>query len=176
MHLRHWRGDERGVAATEFALMAPIMMLLYYGAAEFTMAMMANGRAGHVASVIGDLTSQTGSLHANEMTDIFTVGNAIMKPFPTTPLKLRVSSVKADSSGVPKILWSCEQGLPHLGNGTAAGFPPGLLAAGDSVIMAEVQYTYDSPIHKALPAPLTFQEKYYIKPRRSSEVLRDSGC
>lgn len=172
--LKRLRRDDRGVAAMEFALMAPILMVLYYAAAELTSGMIANGRAGHVASVVGDLVSQTNTLKQSELTDIFAVGNAIMKPFPTASLKFRVTSVKADSSGVPKIIWSAEQGMSHLGAGTASGFPSGLLAAGDSVIMSEVQYTYTSPIQRTIPTPLTFNSKYYIKPRRTADVAFDA--
>jgi hypothetical protein len=98
-----------------------------------------------------------------------------VKPFPTTPLKLRVTDVKADASGVAKVIWSRGSGLSPLGTGTASGFPSSLLAAGDSVIMAEVQYTYTSPIHKLLPNALTFKETYYLRPRRSAEVVWVAG-
>ena len=110
-----------------------------------------------------------------KMNDIFAVGAAIVKPFPTTPLKLRVSDVKADSSGVARVVWSRGSGLSQLGTGPASAFPASLLAAGDSVIMAEVQYSYTSPIHKLLPDALTFTQTYYLKPRRSAEVVWSGG-
>ncbi|MDB5424807.1 MAG: pilus assembly protein TadE [Phenylobacterium sp.] len=171
--LRRFGKDERGLAAMEFALIAPVMMLLYYGTAELTVAMMAEQRASHVASVVGDLAAQENTINTAKMNDIFAVGDAIMKPFATSSLQLRVTDVKADAAGVPKVIWSRAQGMDQLGAGTASGFPSGLLAAGDAVIMAEVQYTYDSPIHKALPTALTFHEKFYLRPRRSSEVAWD---
>ncbi len=160
----------------EFDFIAPILILVYFALAELTSAMIANGRAAHVASVVGDLVSQQPTtVTKTELTDIFLSGNAIMKPFPTASLKFRVSSVKADSNGVPKIIWSAEQGMSHLSTGTAAGFPAGLLVAGDSIIMSEVQYTYTSPVQQVLPTPLTYSSKYYIKPRRSSEVAYDAA-
>ncbi len=170
--LKLFRRDERGVAAVEFALLFPIMLLLYFGTAEVTMAMIANGRASHVASVVGDLVTQMPSVKQSDMTDIFAVGNAIMKPFPTSQLKLRISSVTADpTTGTPRIDWSSVQGMTPLARGTASGFPAGLLAPNESIIMTEVQYTYASPVRQTIPNPLTFSGKYYIKPRRSSAVL-----
>lgn len=169
--LRHFKRDERGIAAVEFALVAPVMILLYCGMAELTMAMMAERQAAHSASVVGDLVAQETATTSTEVSDIFNVGTAIMKPFPTATLKFRVSSVKADAQGVPKVVWSQGYGLsPLTANATVAGFPANLLAVGESVIQADVSYTYTSPIMQVLPNPLNYNDSFYLKPRRSSEV------
>jgi hypothetical protein len=105
------------------------------------------------------------------MTDIFNVGNAIISPFPKAPLLLRVTSVTADVNGVPRVTWSQGHGIGAMTNGVAvSGFPPNLLVAGDSVIQADVQYTYTSPLLYVLPTPLTFHDTFYLKPRRSTSV------
>jgi Flp pilus assembly protein TadG len=180
MHLKHalkrsllgrLRSDKRGAAAVEFALIAPVAILLYAGFAELTMAMMAERRAAHAASVVADLVAQTPQLTVAEMTDIFNIANAIMTPFPSATLQLRVTSVVADVNGVPKVTWSQGHGLGALTNGTTvAGFPPNLLTAGDSVIEADVQYAYTSPLQMALPSALTFSNSFYLRPRRSPTV------
>jgi Flp pilus assembly protein TadG len=169
--LRRFSRDRRGVAAVEFALLAPVMILLYCGMAELTMAMMAERHAAHSASVVGDLVAQSTQVTGAEMTDIFNVGAAILKPFPAASLRLRVSSVKADVNGVPRVVWSQGYGLDALAaNATPAGFPANLLAAGDSVIQADVSYTYTSPIQQVMPNPITYADSLYLKPRRSPEV------
>jgi Flp pilus assembly protein TadG len=174
--LKRFRRDERGVAAIEFALLFPIMLLLYFGTVEVTMAFLANGRASHVASVVGDLVTQTPSFKQAEMTDIFAVGTSIMKPFPTASLKLQVTSIRADDKGAPQLVWRCVKGsnCAQL-TGSASGFPAGLLAANESMIQTDVEYTYTSPVQQTLPRPMTFKTTYYIKPRRSSEVLWDTA-
>ena len=170
--LRRFGDDKRGVAAVEFALTAPVMILLYCGLAEITMGMMAERQAAHSASVVGDLVAQSAQVTGTEVTDIFNVGAAILKPFPATSLAMRVSSVKADINGVPRVVWSqAYGGMASLSaNTTPAGFPPGLLAAGDSVIEADVGYTFNSPIQQVLPHPITYADSFYLKPRTSSEV------
>jgi Flp pilus assembly protein TadG len=174
--LKRLRRDERGVAAVEFALLFPIMLLLYFGTVEVTMAFLANGRASHVASVVGDLVTQTPSVKQTDMDDIFDVGTMIMKPFPATSLKLRITSITADpGTGTPKVIWSYARGITKTPTGVATGFPSGLLAASESMIKADVEYTYTSPVQQTLPNPMTFKTTYYIKPRRSSEVIWDSA-
>lgn len=163
--------DQRGLAAVEFALLAPIMILLYCGLGELTLAMMAERQAAHSASVVGDLVAQTPTMDATQMADIFNVGNSIMKPFPAAPLKVRVSSIKADIVGVPRVVWSQGHGLGAMtAGGTVPGFPASLLLPGDSIIEADVSYTFTSPIAQVIPIPLGFGQNFYFKPRRSADV------
>lgn len=169
--LRRFPKDRRGVAAVEFALVAPVMILLYCGLAELSMAMMASRQAAHSASVVGDLVAQSAQVSSTEVADIFSVGSSIMKPFPAAPLHMRVTSVRADANGVPRVVWSQGYGMSALAaNATPAGFPANLLVAGDSVIQADVAYTYTSPIMEVLPNPVSYSDHFYLKPRRSPEV------
>lgn len=169
--LHRFLRDRRGAAAVEFAFVAPLMILLYYGIAELTQGMMADRRTSHVASIIGDLVAQDTQMTQTEMTDVFNVGKAVVAPFPTSTLSMRVTSVKADSGGTPKVVWSKTSGSMSALSGTVSGVPAGLIAANESVIMAEATYVYTSAIQKAMPAPVTFTQKYYLKPRKGSEVL-----
>lgn len=169
--LRRLKDDRRGVAAVEFALIAPVMILLYYGLAEVTLGMMAGRRAAHAAAVVGDLVAQSGQMDAAQMDDIFEVGDAVMKPFPASGLQMRVTSVKADAQAAPKVVWSRGAGMSGLSQGaTAADVPSGLLDVGESVVMAEVRYTWNSPLNKTINEALSFNQRFYLRPRKASEV------
>jgi Flp pilus assembly protein TadG len=48
----------RGVSAVEFALIAPLLMVLFMGAVDISRAVTAANRAGYVADSIGELVSQ----------------------------------------------------------------------------------------------------------------------
>ncbi|HEY3948677.1 TadE/TadG family type IV pilus assembly protein [Phenylobacterium sp.] len=170
-----WARDARGMAAVEFALIAPVMVLLYFGLAEFTMALMAQRRISHVASVIADLVSQTPQVTNSNVGDIFTVGGAILSPFAAGPLQMRITSVVADNNAVPKVAWSKGQGLTALAVNATVTVPNNLLTPGDSVVMADVQYSYTSPLQVVLPNALTFTSTFYLRPRRSPSVALIAG-
>jgi Flp pilus assembly protein TadG len=170
--LRRFGSDQRGLAALEFALIAPVMVTLYMGLVELTLAMMAERRASHVAAVVGDLVSRSNQMNSGTMTDIFQVGDAILRPFPATTLALRVTSVKADANAVPKVVWSQGDGMTALSpTSTATAVPASLLLAGDSVVMTEVSYTWTSPLQELIPLPRTFRQTFFQKPRKSPEVV-----
>ena len=165
--------DKRGVSAVEFALIAPALIAFYFGLAELTQAMMAERRTSHAASSIGDLVAQSTQISDGTLTDVFTIARAVMSPFPTTTLKMRVTSIVADSSVVPKVSWSKGDGLTALGSNTTQTVPAGLLsAAGDSVILSEVQYSYDSPVDYFVPNAVVFTKKFYLRPRKSDNVAK----
>lgn len=170
MHLKTLIKDRRGAAAVEFAFVAPVMILMYYGLAELTQGMMADRRASHVASAIGDLVAQDTMINTSEMNDIFNVGKAIIAPFPTTGLSMRVTSIRKDASGGLQVMWS--EGYGSMGKvTTVASVPANLIANNESLILAESSYVYNSATKKALPNALTFTQKYYLKPRKTAQVM-----
>ncbi len=114
--LRRFRRDRRGVSAVEFALVAPVLILIYFGMAELSQAMMAQRRVSHSASAIGDLVTQSNAVTVNGVTsgttsklsDLFSAASTILSPFDTAPLKLRVSSITGVASGsnvTPTVDW-----------------------------------------------------------------------
>jgi Flp pilus assembly protein TadG len=173
--LRKLGRDRRGVSAVEFALIAPAMVASYFGMAEITQALLAERKAAHAASAIGDLVSQSSSVSSSDITDIFSIASTIMSPYSTTTLKMRVSSVTADSGGVAKVDWSSGSGLAALNTGaTVTGIPSGVISAGQSVVMSEVTYSYDSPVDMLMPNAVTFSRKFYLRPRKSDKVAKTS--
>ncbi|MDR3508817.1 MAG: pilus assembly protein [Caulobacteraceae bacterium] len=175
--LIRFRRDRRGVSAVEFALIAPLLISTYFALAVLSGAMMAERKASHVASAIGDLVAQSTVLHDADFTDIFSIANTVMAPFDTTStaLKMRVSSIGQDANGAVKVLWSKPQNMTALVQGTTyTGLPAGLISNGQTIILSEVTYTYNSPVssfvQSIIPNALTFTEHFYLKPRQSDSV------
>lgn len=98
--------DERGIAAVEFALILPLMLMIYLGLVELSRGMRAAQKLDLVAHTLADLTAQqltggtaTGQAGINE-TDInavFSAAATIMAPLPTTLLQMTISEVNISS-------------------------------------------------------------------------------
>jgi Flp pilus assembly protein TadG len=170
--LRRLGRDRRGVSAVEFALIAPAMIAFYFGLAEITQALLAERRAGHAASAIGDLVAQSSSISNTEVSDIFQIATTIMQPYPTDTLKMRVTSVTANSAGATTVAWSNGSGMTPYSTGASLTVPAGVIAANQSVIVSEVSYDYDSPVNFFMPNAVTFTRKFYLRPRKSDEVTK----
>ena len=170
-----WFRDERGVSALEFALIMPIIVVLIFGMANVSQALMAQRRVNHIASAMGDLTAQSQTMADPDFTDIFSVAGFMMKPLDQSNLSIRITSIIVDVNNVPRVDWSVVG--PTLTTGLAHGaqinsLPAGLISnTGDSVIMAETTYTFVAPVQALMPSGIHFNEVYYFRPRKSSCVL-----
>jgi Flp pilus assembly protein TadG len=159
--------DREGLAAVEFAFVAPMLILAYFGVAELCGAMLAQRKTSHVASAIGDLTAQYSAPAASDVTNFFAAGQTIMTPSATTTLKMRISAVQENAAGTGAfVLWSCASNWVLLAKNTPETLPQAnMIAAGQSVVMAEAQYTYTSPVAYVLPSAFTYSNVFYLRPR-----------
>jgi Flp pilus assembly protein TadG len=172
--LRRFQRNRQGVSTVEFALIAPFLIVCYMGLAETCGAMLAERKASQIASEIGDLVAQSQTVTPSAVSDIFAVSNTLMVPLPTATLKIRITSITADSTGkIFTAAWTQSQGVwsPAVKMGDTMTVPAGLLAANGDVIRSEVQYTYSSPLSDFIAMPLIFNETFYLAPRESAAVL-----
>jgi Flp pilus assembly protein TadG len=142
--------------------------------------MMAQRRVSNIASSIGDLVAQNAQLSDSRANDIFTIGNTIMAPFPTSTLRMCLVSISSDSSGKDTVDWSIpynsHANCPAKGAVLTAGLVPvGVLPASQSVIMAKTSYAYASPIKFVMPSTVNFYRTFYLRPRKSETVMRVTG-
>ena len=183
-----WR-DQRGVSAIEFALLAPIIILMYVGTAEIGNLLTVDRRVETVASTAADLTAQVKTVVNNDLNDICDASKSILSPYNTTPLKIVLSSVVADQNNNGKVAWSysesqhCGGGSP-LAVGSSYVLPTGTTVANSSVIVAEVTYAF-TPLLDLKPCPIltadpcfspgvfTLQRTFYARPRRSLTVAKN---
>lgn len=171
--MRFWR-DRRGVSAVEFALIAPVVMLIYFGMVEFCQAYMAHRRAGHTASIVADLVAQSDVTSTQDLTAVFAIGDMIMRPFSAETLSIRVSSVTKDSKGVARVDWSRVSGDamdPLAKNEVISDLPPGLIENEQSLILGETEFEYNSAFGQVISKPIKFTRSYYLRPRTVEKVI-----
>lgn len=200
--LRRFPSDGRGVAIVEFALLAPLLILFYVGMVELVQGLMAERKTAHAASAIGDLVAQAQQVTPAEVDSIFQVAEVVLSPYPTgEQLEVRVSSVKVGANGVARVIWSDAQncdarngGAPNVETDgeiislpkvtSADGTTKDFLQPGQSAVMAEVNYTFETPFSDLFVAMLrhfgssrskdsggfSFSSTFYLQPRQSAAV------
>lgn len=168
---RFWR-NRQGVSAVEFALILPVMLIMVFGTVEISNLLIADRKLVSATSTTADLFAQAKTVGNPDVADIFKAGGAVMFPFGEEGLSFVVFSVVADAAGVTKIEWSDGFNAPPKATGSVYALPPGLVAANQSVIVVESQYTYHSDLGQLIVAPITLTDRFFLSPRRSAKVVR----
>jgi Flp pilus assembly protein TadG len=159
-----------GLAAVEFAFLAPVMVLMFFGTVEVSAAVDCNTRVTNVASTAADLVAQETSVSSADMANVFSALNAIIYPYSAAGAKIIISSLVDDGHGGAKVAWSDAQNATPLTVGSAVTVPTGLITSGGSVIYAQVTYNYNSSPAVYLTGTLTMTSTFYARPRRSATV------
>jgi Flp pilus assembly protein TadG len=165
--------DSRGVSAIEFAFVAPVLILLYLGMAELTLGMMASRRVAHLAATIGDLAAQSETLTPDNITDLWEIGSNMLDPFSTdgTSLRMRVTSVTMVKDKGALVDWSQATNMAKYEDGKQlSNITTDQIAIGESLILTEVEYSYDSPIGNFIKTGTVFKETYTHHPRNGAVV------
>ncbi|MET0170703.1 MAG: TadE/TadG family type IV pilus assembly protein [Aliihoeflea sp.] len=100
--------DERGVAAIEFAFVAPILFILYFMTMEVSQAIETNKKIGRISSMVGDLVAQTGNenLDRASLDGILDIGAAIIQPYGRSRPTIVVEHIRIDSKDKAFVTWS----------------------------------------------------------------------
>ncbi|GGB57393.1 hypothetical protein GCM10011316_31860 [Roseibium aquae] len=165
-----------GVAAVEFALILPLLLILAIGMAETTEALNHDQKVSKVASTMADLVAQSKSSISEDIMDSFFLGaEALMLPYDDTNLTVAIASVTYDINGLnPTVDWSYgNKARQPWAKGAPPPFtmPATLGAPNLSLIVAEAEYTY-TPMFATLiqnifprATSLTLEDRYYLRPR-----------
>ncbi len=171
----HLARDERGVSAVEFAMLLPLMLSLYLGAVEISQGIGADRKVTLTARTVADLVSQVQSINNQGMTNSLNASTAVMSPFPSSNLKVVVSSIKIDAQGKATIDWSDTLNGTARSKGATVTLPTALNVANTYLIWSEVQYTYKPVIGYVISGTLTLKDQIYMRPRLSDSVTRTAS-
>lgn len=182
------RGRHRGVSAVEFALVAPVMLVMLFGSAEASLAITVDRKVTLATSTVADLVAQQETLDCATLRQIMNVTRTVFTPYPNAPAVIRVASVAMDS-GTPKVEWSrmvdsggncvTSPALPvgstisiagNTGAGQSANLVQDLIPAGGGVILGEVEYPYTSVGTSFFTNSITMRERAFLRPRKSPKV------
>jgi Flp pilus assembly protein TadG len=170
--LGRFRRDEEGIAAVEFAILAPMMIALYFGLVEISLFIHADKGVSHATNIAGDLATQLSVIDAADVEDVFSaaIATLALKPEKITLLKGTLLSYEIDGSGN-----IAEIGKATLGGGVSdvynpADIGPRLLTAGSGALVAQLEYQYESVTYKFVEPVTNMKEAFVLKPRVSATL------
>jgi Flp pilus assembly protein TadG len=185
LRVRRLFNDRSGLAAVEFAMVFPMMVVAFFGVLELSSAIAVDRKATLVARTLSDLTSQMASVTDADIISFGEAAKAIMTPYPGAPLVSSVTEVYIDKiTGVARVQWS--KGLTISSTGAVAIAPTAPHNAGDIVVLpttlsqakgtfvvwGEVTYTYTPAIgYVVSKLGMRFNDAAFTRPRTALCVL-----
>jgi Flp pilus assembly protein TadG len=164
-----------GVSAVEFALILPLLLVLYLGTVEVSQAVAVDRKVTLTSRTLADLASQVSSINNADMTNILNATAAVIAPFDTTKLKVIVSAITIDNSGTAKIAWSDTlNGTKHTVGATVT-VPAALKVNNTTLIWGEATFVYTPVAGYVITGNLTMTDQIYMRPRLSDSTERYPG-
>jgi Flp pilus assembly protein TadG len=189
LRVRGLLDDRSGLAAVEFAMIFPIMVVMVFGVVELSSAISADRKATLAARTLSDLTSQMASVADADLTSFGEAAKAIMTPYPPSPLVSSITQAYVDkTTAVARVQWSKGLTIDTSGNveiaptaphnpGDVVVLPPDLVKAkGTYVIWSKVSYTYTPAVGYMLAKTgINFKDAAFTRPRSVACVIYPTG-
>lgn len=178
--LRH---AQRGVSAVEFALIAPLMILMLFGAMEICLLVTVDRKTTIAASTLGDLAAQTDIVSCVELAQIGAVTRQVFEPYSGADATLVVASLTLNG-GAAKVEWSkfvqTVAGVTTCNNvpndhslkvGNTVVVDTSLFAAGGGgLVVGDVEKVHTTLGTSFLDTGLRMHERFYLRPRKSLKL------
>jgi Flp pilus assembly protein TadG len=164
--------DKRAVAAVEFGMVLPFLMIMAFGAIEVADGVTVKRKLTHVTSSIGDLVAQSKVITNTDMTNLLKVTSTIMQPYPEDSLKVIVSGVVLDGNSNGTVLWSDAKNTTPLTVGAVYEVPDALKNPNTFLVVSESSYVYTPVVAYLLTGDIPLQDRFFLKPRLVAKVCR----
>jgi Flp pilus assembly protein TadG len=175
--------DCRGVAATEFVMIVPLMLTMFFGVVEFSSGVAVDRKVTLVARTLSDLTSQSTTVTDTDLSNFFAASVGILTPYSATPTQSTITELYVDpTTHKARVQWSKASTFNSSGNvvlgssshspGDIVTIPAALAVDGTYLIWSEVSYKYVPAVgYLMAKAGVTLSDLTYTRPRQSSCVM-----
>jgi Flp pilus assembly protein TadG len=170
--LRRFVRNERGASATEFAVLLPVMLFLYFGGWGVSQALSLNRLVALTSGTVTNLVSQYTTISAtSQMPDILAASTQVLSPFPATPARVVISQIAIDANGNATIDWSQANTGAARTVGSSVTLPAALDTPGSWVIWGETTYAYTPGVAYPNLGTINLYSSIYMLPRASSRII-----
>lgn len=181
---------EDGSMAVEFALIAPVLLFLFFGMIELTDAIAAKRRVTMAVSTMADLVTNSRDdwIHADGVEDVLDATAAVLQPYGIEQAVTRLTCVTWDDTEKKQIVvWSVERtGAGSIIEPTGEGYKRGdhftslgakqvldpveeMVSPDYHMIVGEISYPYDPPLGHLL-GTFDIEQREARLPRREEYV------
>ena len=166
-----WRRDGRGVAAVEFALTAPALILAFLGTYEGFQAAAAYRKLSSTTVELANIVSQYTTMSSGDVTTVMTATSQIMAPYAASNLQIVLSEITTNASSQATVTWSqAYNGATALTAGSSYTLPASLRTASTSYMLVQSTYAWTPIVTGGPLGTINMTDQMYTLPRQSSSI------
>ncbi|MGO7863882.1 TadE/TadG family type IV pilus assembly protein [Rhizobium ruizarguesonis] len=169
--------DRKGAGAIEFAILFPVLIMLYIGAFEITIGLSVSKRVTRAAGTVADLITQQQSVTKSALAQMPSVATAIFVPYNSTALTMKITGITIDASANAKVLWSWAQDgtVPYAKNATVSNVPSDMKTANSFLVRTELSIPYTMFLFAPNFMPdgmrtITISRSYFYRQRQGDSI------
>jgi Flp pilus assembly protein TadG len=174
---RFW-SDRRGIAAVEFALIMPILLIMYFVTMEASQAIETSKKVSRIGSMVADLVTQQTSVVKADVINIMKIGTVTLQPYNRSTPTITITAIQVTPDATRAlVVWSQKlvNGVASAGAAatTETTVPAPLRVANTFLVRVESNLVYEPVIELAINSafnPINMGETYFLRPRRSVAI------
>jgi Flp pilus assembly protein TadG len=180
---RRFAASTRGVAAVEFAMILPVLLIMLLATFDGGNAIAIYMKVRSATYTLAAVTNQYTTMQPSDMTAVTGATAAVLAPYSSTPTVVIISQIAATSNTQAKVSWSYSVNGTALTRGaTYSGLPTNLAnnACGSGnynannpcyLIFAQVSYTFTPVFGYFGKGGITLSDSLYVTPRSVNCII-----
>ena len=169
----------RGVAAIEFAMIVPVLLIIFLAAFDGGRAIAVYMKVRAATYALAAITNQYSTVQSSDMTSIVGATSVVLAPYSSNPAVVTISQLSMTNTGKATVSWSYSLNGSPRAQGAIVTVPskltPGNNATCSSypcyLILAEVSYMYTPMFGFFTAGTIALSDNLYATPRNSACVF-----
>jgi len=176
---RRFAASTRGVAAVEFAMIVPVLSIIFLATFDGGRAIAVYMKVRSATYTLAAITNQYSTIQSTDMTSIVGATSSVLAPYSSTPTVVTISQLSMANTGKATVSWSYSLNGTARAQGATVAVPTNLQPANNPtcgtypcyLILAEVSYTYTPLFGYFTTGTIALADNLYSTPRSAACVL-----
>jgi Flp pilus assembly protein TadG len=176
--LRRFAKGRQGVAAVEFAIVFPVLLILVAGSIDTSEALSASGRSTNVAATLAGFLADQNRWTTADVDELITAGSFMMRPYEAGSVKITLSVLKVAADGTARVTASRALGTTPLvvGSISPVAVPRKIGDPAVNLVLSQVDYSLATPFSALWPGftvnnRFRLVKHYFARPRQNDTIV-----
>jgi Flp pilus assembly protein TadG len=174
---RRFAKSTHGVAAIEFAMILPVMLILLLASFDAGNAIAIYMKVRSATYTLAAITNQYTTIQSTDMSSIVGATSVVLAPYPSAPVVVTISQIKISSASKATVSWSYSLNGTALTQTASVSLPSALFSNNSCgtypcyLIYGQVSYTYTPSFGFFGAGGIALADSIYVAPRSSACIL-----